>query len=54
MDPLEFLQTEDEFKRAVMQKTAQAAREIQRKHDLERANLHAHEIMKMLAASMKK
>lgn len=51
---MEYLETRDPFRRAVMQMVAREARTIQRRIDRERANLHAAEIMKMLSAGFKK
>jgi hypothetical protein len=47
MDPMEFLETKDTFRRDVMQRIAHAGREIQRQHDSERANQIASEISKL-------
>jgi len=54
MDPFAFLETKDPLKRGLMQLIAHQARVLQRKHDHERANLIAHEVGKMLSASMKR
>jgi hypothetical protein len=44
MSPMRFLKTKDPTERLVMQKVAQAARELTRKLDLERARIQANEI----------
>jgi hypothetical protein len=44
MNPMRFLKTKDPTERLVMQKVAQAARELTRKLDLERARIQANEI----------
>lgn len=54
MDPFQFLEERDHFRIAVQQAIAAAANELRRKQDLERAQLIANEIGKMLAAGLKK
>jgi hypothetical protein len=44
MDPMRFLKTTDQVERLVMQKVAQAVRDLQRKIDLDRARIQANEI----------
>jgi hypothetical protein len=48
MDPMEFLDTKDSFRRGLMQLIANKAHELDRKRNQELANLIAYEVGKML------
>lgn len=54
MDPMAFLRATDPLERLTMQAVANAATDLERRRDRERAELTASEIVRRLAAAIKK